>query len=225
MSKKPNFTALMSVPRVGWIETFGCLNRASRDLGFESVIVQGVFWGHCIENGLEEILRRGQSKYALVADYDSVFDTDDILKLHEIIEADPTIDAICPYQVQRESNCLIVTKDEEEAGSTYRDGVFDIKTGHFGLTLVRLSALDRLPRPLFHSTPDASGGWREGKTCDDIYFWDQMRQYSRRICMTDKVRIGHLQLFITWPLQKGPMHQYIQAYHQYGRPQETKVVQ
>lgn len=218
-----NIIAMMSVPRVGWIETFNCLNKAAFDLGFPLYTMQGVFWGHCMEKGMEDIIKKKQYKYILTVDYDSVFDSDDIRKLYNIIDADPTMDAICPYQVMRERNILIKTDDEEEVAATKKDGVFDVQTGHFGLSLVRISSLIGIPRPLFHSIPDNNGGWSELSVCDDIYFWNQFRQYSRRVCMTEDVRIGHLQLLITWPMIKGAMHQYVRAYHAHGRPEETKA--
>jgi len=213
---------IMSLPRVTWTATMDCLFRPVYELQFRIRMVTGVFWGQCLEREMEAAIADGKEKYILVIDYDSVFDTNDIVKLWEVMEADPTIDALCPVQVKREQNEFLYKVDPEPKVPATRDAV-EVLSGHFGLTMIRTSSLIRLPRPLFLSKPDMSGQWGPYKTDEDIYFWEQMRTYSRRICVCPSVKIGHLQLLITWPDGKYYKHQFVNDFKKNGRPGNCEV--
>ena len=69
--------------------------------------------------------------------------------------------------------------------------------------------------------PNADGEWGEGRIDDDIYFWKKARREGLRIAACPKVRIGHLQLVITWPDDAlRTKHQYVGKYYDDGRPAE-----
>lgn len=212
---------IMSLPRVTWTATMDCHMQAAYELKYRARFVTGVFWGQCLEREIEYAIAEGKEKYALVIDYDSVFNAADITTLWEVMEENPDITALCPVQVKRESNDHLHRKVEEPKFNS-RDAV-EIESGHFGLTLIRLSHLKNIPRPLFKAVPDMSGNWGPYKTDEDIYFWHQLKKYGRNICMCPRVKIGHLQLLITWPDGKYSKYQYVNEFKASGRPGNCEV--
>ena len=91
--------------------------------------------------------------------------------------------------------------------------------GHFGLTLIRVEALKRIPRPWFLHHPAPDGGYGDGRVDEDIHFWRQARAAGLAIGITPQVRIGHLQLVVSWPDENlRPVHQYLPEYGKEGRP-------
>lgn len=223
-----NVRAIMSLPRIAWTTTMSVLHESCMRLGIEAQRATGVFWSQCLERMMEQAIADGV-EYILTVDYDSVFDQHDIVRLWQIMEANKDVAAVCPMQIQRDRvNALCSIKDgkggfhatvDEE---TLQTDVVDIYTGHFGLTMIRTSALAGLPRPLFHSKPDPNGGWNEGKVDDDITFWMRLNDAGKRVCLCPRVRIGHLQLVVTWP-DDGfiAVHQYHPEYIDNGRPPYT----
>jgi len=217
--------AVMSLPRVTWTTTASVLHEACMQLGIECSRSTGVFWGQCLERMIEQCVSDGM-KYILTVDYDSVFDQHDIVRLWQVMEANPDIAALCPIQIQRDKcNTLASIKDAD--GKFVRDvpleafhtDALDVMSGHFGLTLIRVSALEGIRRPLFHSTPDAEGGWGDGRVDEDITFWLRLGEAGRRVCLCPRVRIGHLQLVITWADDAfKAVHQYHPDYIDNGRP-------
>lgn len=217
--------AVMSLPRVTWTTTASVLHEACMNLGIECSRSTGVFWGQCLERMIEQCVKDGM-EYILTVDYDSVFDQHDIVRLWQIMEANPDIAALCPIQIQRDKcNTLASIKDadgkfvENVSMEAFQTDAMDVMSGHFGLTLIRVSALEGIPRPLFHSTPDPNGGWNDGRIDEDITFWLRLGEAGRRVCLCPRVRIGHLQLVLTWA------DDHFQAHHQYypdyidnGRP-------
>jgi hypothetical protein len=94
-----------------------------------------------------------------------------------------------------------------------------LRSGHFGLTLLRASAFAKMPRPWFLGVPDENGGWGEGRTDDDIYFWRQWLAKGLSLCQANHVRVGHLQLVVSWPDRDlAPLHQYVSDYRANGIP-------
>jgi len=220
--------AIMSMPRVAWTDTMGELSEAAATLGINTSRAQGVFWGQCLERLMEQAQLNDAIKYVLTVDYDSIFNASDIVRLWQVMETNPDIDALCPLQIGRERDCVIFSLadkagqllKETPLDTFHRDAV-DMFTGHFGLTLIRTSALRKMKSPLFLGVPNADGRWGEGRTDDDIHFWNNLRESGGRICVCPKVRIGHLQAMITWPdeMMKAK-HQYLTQYHADGRPDE-----
>lgn len=217
--------AVMSMPRVSWTTTNHVLHQAAAKLGIDTVRVTGVFWGQCLERVMEQAAKDGM-KYILTVDYDSVFDAEDIVRLWQIMETRPDVDALCPMQIQRDKeNCLFTMTN---ADGSFRTGIDErelftdalpMHTGHFGLTMIRTSALEGIKRPLFHASPAPDGTWGDGRTDDDINFWNLLRSAGRKICLCPRVKIGHLQLVISWPDENNQaLHQYFPAYSEGGRP-------
>ena len=221
--------AIMSLPRVAWTDTMCATNLACASLGIDMMRASGVFWGQCMQRMMEAVVKDGQ-KYILTIDYDSIFDPEDIVRLWQIMETRPEVDALFPLQIGRDREaCLISMVDEngqrvrEIEATEFRKEVLPCQTGHFGLTLLRVEALQRMPKPWFVAKPTQDGGWGDGRMDDDIWFWHQFNAAGNRCFVSPRVRIGHLQLIVTWPGEDlRTIHQYTTKYGEDGRPAECR---
>lgn len=229
MPKKPmsDVHCIMSMPRLAWTDTMGAVHEAGAALGFNVTRAQGVFWGQCLERLIDQCLENRDYRYILTVDYDSVFAPDDIVRLWQIMESNPDVAALCPLQIGRDRETLLISLKDDKGNrlrtvdySTFHTDCLDLNTGHFGLTLIRTESLRDLPRPLFQGFPNKDGKWGEGRVDDDINFWYRLKDAGRRICLCPKVRIGHLQCVIAWPGDDMKVvHQYVSRYHDEGRPE------
>src|SRR6185369_4308312 len=92
--------------------------------------------------------------------------------------------------------------------------------GHFGLTMIRASSLDRLEKPWFKAIPDLNGEWEAGHIDEDIYFWINAMANHWNVCLANEVRIGHLQRIVAWPKSDfTPMFQYMSQFQERGQPE------
>ena len=222
--------ALMSMPRIAWTDTMGATHLACAKLGIDFVKGVGVFWGQVLQRMMEQICADDKRKYILTIDYDSIFDAEDIVRMWQIMEQNPDVDALFPLQIGRDrEHCLLSMVDGDGKRMTrveateFRRQVIPCETGHFGLTFIRTDALRRMAKPWFLGVPNAEGGWTGEKTDDDIYFWKRFSESGNRLCVTPRVRIGHLQLIVTWPGEDlRTIHQYVTKYQDDGRPAECK---
>jgi hypothetical protein len=221
--------AMMSLPRLAWTDTFGAVQNSCAHLGIDFIKSTGVFWGQCMDR-MFSMLADGPDapKYALTIDYDSVFDTADIVRLWQVMETNPQIDALFPLQIGRDRDrCLLTMKDADGKRITkirstdlHTDAI-PCETGHFGLTLIRTAALRKLARPMFLGQPASDGSWNDGRVDDDIFFWKRMEEAGATVAVCPRVRIGHLQNIVTWAGEDlGVIHQYLSKYHDDGRPKE-----
>lgn len=217
--------AIMSMPRVAWTETMASAAEACRMLQMPFVKTTGVFWGQCLERGMTRIIKEKNPEWILTIDFDSLFDEIDILALREIADASE-FDVVCPLQIGRDRNTLIVKPTEADGTvitelerDRLRDLIWPVQFGHFGLTMIRASALAKLPHPWFKGEPDENGEWSDGRMDDDIWFWKRAAEHGLKIGTTPRVRIGHLQLVGSWlDANLAPVHQYLPEYHEKGRP-------
>ena len=219
--------AIMSMPRLAWTDTFAAVQMTCTRLGIDFMKSTGVFWGQCLERMMAKVVEETpEVKYLLTCDYDSVFDEHDLIRLWQVMESNPDIDALFPLQVGRDrESCLLTIVDEngkrlQEIDSTllHREAL-DCETGHFGLTLIRTASLRKLPHPWFLGAPNADGRWDEGRTDDDIHFWKLLAAHGGRICACPRVRIGHIQTIATWPGEHlEVIHQYVSRFNDDGRP-------
>ena len=221
--------AIMSLPRVAWTETMGHVYGALSALEIPFTKSTGVFWSQSLQRMMQQIVRQEERpKYIMTIDFDSIFDERDIVRLWQIMETNPDIFALCPMQIGRDRDSVLMTalgKDGKpmlECPAThFHADTVDIGHGHFGLTLIRTEMLERLSLPWFKGEPNSAGEWGEGRIDDDIYFWRKARSEGFRIAACPKVRIGHLQLLITWPDDAlRTKHQYVGKYYDDGRPAE-----
>lgn len=219
--------ALVSVPRLGWQDNFGSAQRGLRCDDFDIPLYRfgGAFWHYGMQNGLEEFIQRGLD-WALAMDYDTVFDSDDVRELLILAAQYPDAAAIVPLQAKRGFDDMLFTMADhfgrirpEMPISAFDDDLTEINSGHFGLTMINLNKLKLLPKPWLDCQPNEHGEWRDGRTDADVYFWDMLKKHQRKFYQANRVRIGHLQLVVSWVTQEFKIaHQYVRDYQTNGKP-------
>ena len=199
-------SAVMSMPRLMFTDNMTCLMRHIIARGIPFKRSSGVFWGQCLTRLLEEEIKT-DNDYILTVDYDSWFSYEDILELAQVLENNPDYDAVMPVQCKRENDSpLVGIKDPSGEQKNYvtmdffeGKDIVEANTGHFGLTLFRRSSLSKIKKPWFLPIPDKDGGWDEGRTDEDIYFWHNFVDSGCKLGLAPKVRVGHLELVVTVP--------------------------
>lgn len=207
--------AVMSVPRLGFMDNFQCMERALRPLGIGTFKHTGAFWGQTITEAMERAIAGGAGTI-LTVDYDSVFTPADVVELLKILQDRPAADAVCALQSHRMRPLPLMTVLDDD-GTVMSDVPWDwlqrpalrIRTGHFGLTAIRAAAVVDLPPPWFHGRPGDDGRWGDDKVDDDIAFWHLWFAEGRTLYLAPRVAIGHAELMIRWPGED------LQAIHQH----------
>lgn len=217
--------AVMSMPRLGFTDNFTSCHTALAKLGIEVNPFVGAFWGQCLERGLEMLEKRGFDAI-LTIDYDTVFSAENVMSLLRLMLLHPEADAIAPLQSARGWNSPLLTMEVPEGvdpghvpRSQFDADLTRLKTGHFGLTLIRTSALRDVPKPWFWGKPAPDGSWNDGRVDDDIYFWRQWEKAGKTLFNANRVVVGHLELMIKWPGRDlSVTHQRVADYWKDGPP-------
>lgn len=223
----PKVIALLSCPRLGWTDNFRCAQTVFMSLGVPMLVDSGVFWGQGLSRLMKLCADRGV-EFVVTLDYDSIFSKEHVARLYQLITENPEVDAIVPVQVKRECNSSMFTMwgDGEMQTSVKADefmrSLTPIATGHFGLTIIRTSSLEKLSKPWFKSISDLNGEWEQGHIDEDIYFWINAMASGWKVCLANEVRIGHLQRIIAWPRSDfTPQFQYLSQFNEHGQPPEV----
>jgi hypothetical protein len=229
----PRTAAVMSMPRLAFSDNMFSVIQivASRNLHFDKVT--GAFWGQCLTRVIEPHLEDG-TEWILLVDYDTVVGVEQFDELCRLMLAHPEADAIAPVQIKREESNLLMGLTDASGkplphGTRVTVGDFEpelvrVSWAHCGFTLIRVAALRKLAKPWFHSTPDAKGGWGEGRVDDDIFFWRRWAEAGNTAYLAPHVPVGHAQLVVTWPdLNLQPIHQYTTDYYNKGLPQGVRA--
>jgi hypothetical protein len=221
--------AALTVPRLTFSDDQVCLLKMQAALRIPCMFTSGVFWTHGLHAAITEAIARGP-KYVLTVDYDTVFGPEDVIELHRIMEANPECPALVSLQMRREHQSPLFTYGEDGkpngliAHERMKADTIPIISGHFGLTMLRVSALEQLPKPWFLEIPDGDGNWTENHPikprCDaDAYFWRKLNECGMVPCLAPGVVVGHVELMVTWPGPSlGPVHQKCTNYQTAGRP-------
>jgi hypothetical protein len=226
-----SIAGVMSMPRLGFSDTFHCVTESFLRLRIPMHQQQGVFWGHCLNEGIASVVEAHKPKYVLTLDYDTGFKPDDVKELYRLMEENPDVDAVFPLQYGRElvKRPLFVPNGPAPKGGVahveaekFDTDLMPVRTGHFGLTLLRVSSLAKLPKPWFWEKPDPKGGWGEGRLDPDIWFWHQAGQAGWKVCLAPRVVVAHFQMVATWPGQSfEAVHQFVSVYRSDGKPKEA----
>jgi len=221
--------AIMSAPRLGFSNNLMIATKVYAPLGVDFEIGYGVFWGQILTRMIESQLARGMD-LVTVLDYDSYYEKEHFLALCQLMQEYPEVDAIVPVQVKRESNSILAgIEDRAKAQNEYNANVdlIEVDAGNFGLSIFRASAIKKLKKPWFLAVPNDKGEWGDGRLDEDIYFWRNWRECGLKVCLAPQVKIGHMQLMITWPgnLDVGskPTQQYLNDCAEDGIPEWCKV--
>ncbi|MHC4464693.1 MAG: class I SAM-dependent methyltransferase [Planctomycetota bacterium] len=211
--------AVMSVPRLGFIDNMFAAIRAFMPFGIKLSRCSGVFWEQCLTRLIEKAQKNG-TDWLFVLDYDTWFTDAHVRRLCQLMAENPDVDALVPIQIGRCDELPLIglrgPKGEKQTRINIKElekPLIEIGTGHFGLTLFRLSAFSNLDKPWFIGVPDPNGGWGAGRQDPDIYFWNNFTKNGHKVCMANEVCIGHMQQMCTFPgLPKDnwkPIHLYM----------------
>jgi len=221
--------AIMSCPRLGFTNNLMVATKVIVPMGIDFEVGYGVFWSQGLTKMIEEQIKKGM-EWIVILDYDSYYLKEHLLALCQLMQEHPEADAIVPIQIKREHDTVLAgVEDPVKANCEYdaNTDLVEVDTGHFGLTLFRVSAFAKLKKPWFLAVPDKDGGWGAGHLDTDIYFWKNWRKCGLKAYLTPQVLIGHMQLMVTWPgaFVKGskPTHQYINTCTEKGIPEWCKV--
>lgn len=229
--KKNNvkISAVMSMPRLAFTDNMFSALSALLPLGIDLEKGCGVFWGQVLTRLMERHLDDG-TEYLITLDYDTYFTKKQVTRLLQMMQEHPEADAIIPLQMKRECDYPLIGKLNEEQkpimelpASAFDCDLMPMTTGHFGLTIFRVSALKKLKKPWFLPQPDAVGGWDDGRQDEDIHFWHNFAESGCQSFLAPKIRLPHLQMMATIPgrLEDGfkPKHYYITDLQKDGLPE------
>lgn len=209
--------AVMSVPRLGFNDNWHSTIRALLALQIHTEMVTGVFWHQCITRGIEKAIAQG-AEVILTIDYDTVFDVQHVVKLCQLLADNPNYDAIVPVQVKRECDQLLFKMN---GSRDFSQSLTPIAAGHFGLTVIDVKAFARMPKPWFIDVPSPNGDWNDGRVDSDMKFWEQFTAAGLKIGLANEVRIGHLELMVTWANKEFQIvRQSVSDYREKGQPIE-----
>jgi SAM-dependent methyltransferase len=224
-------SAVMSVPRLGFLDNMFCSFEALPPLGIKLRRYTGAFWTQCIERVCEEALSTDQSDAILTLDYDSIFSRRDASMLMQLMCCHPEADAIAAVQSGRGKELPLFTivggdgnNINGAPSSTFAPDLARVSTAHFGLTLIRTEKLRALPKPWFQDVPAPDGSWNDGKIDADINFWRKWDAAGNSLYLANRVPIGHLELQVLWPGQDMRMiTQPISDWRASGKPKEVWI--
>lgn len=218
--------AILSAPRLCFTDQATCMLESMTKFKIPTRIRQGVFWGQTMTAAMEQAIADG-AEYLLTTDYDSLFTASDVDELLWLAQQNPDAGAICAMQMGRDRTTLLMSKADETGKNVSRiireefdADLISIGTGHFGLTVIRVSALAKMEKPWFLHHPGKDGTWDEGRVDEDIHFWQAWKRAGNTLHQANRVPIGHLQLVATWPNQNfEPIHQLLIDYRKDGKPE------
>lgn len=187
--------AVMSVPRVGWNDHWGCVFAALRPFNIPIRKATGPFWGQCMQRMFQGCVKDGLD-WILSIDYDTIFKAESLDKLMGIFGRNPNIDALAALQARRHGDTPLMSIKGQKGVEIEGDTV-QVDTAHFGLTLIRVEALKEVEKPWFMPKPNADNEWGDGRMDDDIWFWHQFKKAGKIVCVAPRVNVGHLQLMVS----------------------------
>ncbi len=199
---------VMSVPRLGFQDNFFCGSQISAKHGIYPTRYTGAFWGQCLERTMMNNL---DGEWILSTDYDSVFTLEDFEKLAGLMASSPEADAIAGVQLRRRDHAVLAgILGQKKPGDPPRDipiesygsELLKVHIAHFGFTMLRVEALKKMEHPWFLNVPNKDGLWEEGKQDEDVYFWRKWNAAGNSLYLANRIPIGHIEAFVTWPNNK-----------------------
>lgn len=216
-----NVHAVMSTPRLGFMITQRCMFKTLPRRGIAYSSFEGVFFGQQMTRAMLRSIETG-AEWIITLDMDSVFTDAELDKLLLMMEAHPEIDALTGLQPQRDG-LHVLFKDPDVLKKRWSEEVVPVDAAHFGLTILRVDALKRMPHPWFLGVPNDEGKWDEGRTDEDMYFWKKWKEIGNTLAVCPRVPIGHSELMVMWWKRAGGvMIQHWRDFESKGVPLEAK---
>lgn len=224
-AKWPYTEAIQSRPRLGWQDHFGSCLDALYPLGMQLFHRGGAYWGVSMAKAMEDAMATG-CEYLLTLDYDTVFRREDVEDLLSLMIANPEADALSSVQQSRADDKILLNVEPTDLGNGQQQQLvsFDqldqtylkAKCAHFGMTLVRTSALKKLPKPWFQHSYKPDGSYHN---YEDIEFWLKFRDAGLKLFLAPRVVVGHLEVVVMWPDRKlKTLFQRTDDYYRNGKP-------
>lgn len=181
-------------PRYEAVAARNEIEAALKPLKIDFTCTQGVFWGQCMQRMFQDAANKNLD-WILSIDSDSIFTTENVRHLMDVMYRHPEIDALAALQCRRGTPYPLLTtgKGEENEQKEIDGSPFKVTTAHFGLTLLRVDKLKQVEKPWFCPEPDANGDWGDDRLDDDIWFWHQWRKAGLNIYVAPTCSIGHLE--------------------------------
>jgi 2-O-methyltransferase len=217
---------LTSVPRLGFQIHDSVMHRAFGAKGWPIVKVGGAFWEQAMQNGMNQLIDMG-CDWVITVDYDSIFAPADVAELLIMAARYPEADAVAAWQAKRHGDDKLLMAFKSPDGKFYphippeklQGEVCEVDYTVFGLTLIKVEALKKIPKPWFASKPNADGEWMDGKTDADGYFFTKWRDAGNTIYAANNAKIGHLAEMILWVDNDfNVVHQPLKEFYKVGRP-------
>ncbi len=186
---------LLSVPRVGWNDHWGCVAEAVRPFQIPLRLGFGAYWHQTMSNMLEDCIDDGID-WVLTLDYDSMFSAEHLDRLIRRFGQCPHIDALAALQCKRGTDevPLMTTGTTAVEVNKVNPDPIKVNTAHFGFTLIRLDSLKRVPKPWFVGRADENGSYRTLSRIDpDIAWWHAWAAAGNTAYVDPACAIGHLQ--------------------------------
>lgn len=181
---------MASVPRLGFQAHMGATERAFASPQLPILRESGcVFWEMTMQNGFNTLIKAG-ADYIITIDYDSLFTNADVRELLRLIVRYPDADAIAAWQASRwkkhEALAGIKKLDGEWGGGVSveemkRLDLTEVDNTVYALTIIKVSAIQKLKKPWFVNLPNADGEWEHGKHDADSYFWWKFREDRKSV--------------------------------------------
>jgi len=220
----------MTIPRFGPLLNMWCAIEASFPFAMPMERTEGVYWTQGMQNAFELHM---DADYVIGIDYDSVYTSKDVYELVRLMQGNQGIDALCSCQIRRESQFPLFTLKDDNGNPITKLAPAHLErellpltkgTAHFGLTIVRVSALKRMSKPWFLGVPSKDGEWHrdDDHTDADVYFWKKWGDTGNTLFQANRVKIGHLEFDITWPdSNMRPIRQKVCDFRAMGKPVEA----
>lgn len=203
--KTDTIKAIMSAPRLGFIDNSHTALIALGECNIEMARGHGVWWDQVLTRLIDNMIELG-AETIITLDYDTWFTEMHVKTMLWLLEKYPEADAICPVQIKREHDEVLVGVVDKEgypvsgiAQTDFSGELTRVATAHFGMTFFRTAALKKLKKPWFIGVPDPNDGWGEGRQDPDIYFWNNWNRCGLKLFQANRVPIAHLQLMATFP--------------------------
>lgn len=211
-----------TMPRLNWTYNREQTSKVCYELGIPYLTIGGAYFDQSMERALDEGIASGR-EYIITLDYDSVFTPDDVRRLVVLMDRNPQAGAIAALQAKRGSEDVVLLGTEKEImiGDIERD-VVQVKSAHFGLTIIRAEALKKTRRPWLHHQPAPDGTWGDGRVDADVGFWIKLGEVAP-VYVSPRVSIGHLQVMVSWVNRDFSIgHQHLDRYQRDGKPENVR---
>lgn len=184
-------SAVMTCGRYEAVFARNMIEKALRSLGIGLVTSQGVFYGQCMQRMFEEVIEIG-ADIILTIDGDSIFKTEHVKRLLNIMVQEQSIDALAALQLRR-GKADVLGFHKDKTSIEWNGYPVQVTSAHFGLTAIRVSKLPQVKKPWFFAQPDENGEWETTRIDDDIWFWNQWQNAGNNLHLDVGCRIGHLE--------------------------------